>query len=152
MVVGVGGSLVPADPTTFSVQASSATISGPISSEELTCRGPVDIGGAVTIGGGITVKKEVELGGGMDARGTHIANALLEHTSFRGAVQGNVEFDGDVRISTMKSGGGDIIVSAGGELRVATGVEFNHKEGVLVVGKVSGHKVSTASHVPVIFL
>lgn len=143
LVVGVGGVVTPADPMTLSLDASSASISGAVTSNELSCRGSAEIGGDVSIAGGATVKGEVELGGGMDARGTRIANAYLENVGFKGPVDGDVVFDGGIGVGALKNDGGGIVAAgASGELAVVPGVKYDRDTAVLVVGKISGHEVS----------
>lgn len=144
LIVGAGGAVGPADPATLSLSASSASVSGSITADKLTCRGAAEVGGKVSIAGGVAVRGELELGGGMDAQGTRIANAYLENANFRGAVQGDVEFGGDVKIGALKKAGGGFLVTAdaSGQLGLAAGVGYDMGEGIFVAGRVSGHEVS----------
>lgn len=144
LAIGAGGLVTPVDPEVLSLRASAASISGVVVSEQLNCRGSADFGGNVFVAGGLTMRGNVELGAGMDARGATISNAQLESVRFRGGIVGDVEFDGTVAVRTLKNeeGSGLLAVGAGGMLRVARGVEYDDKDGgVLVVKKLSGHQV-----------
>ncbi|CAM9167242.1 unnamed protein product [Ectocarpus sp. 12 AP-2014] len=146
LVVRDGGSVAPADPANLSIKASSASIAHLTSVEQLTCRGHVEINGAVFIGGGISIDGEVGLSAGLDARGTGVKNACLQNATFQGAISGDVEVDGRVKIGTLKKKkkGARAVVVVGdeGELKAAEGVEFNDEEGVFVTEMISGHKVT----------
>lgn len=144
LAIGAGGLVTPVDPEVLSIRASTASISGTMASEQLNCRGSADFEGNVFVAGDVTMRGNVELGPGMDARGATISNAQLESVRFRGGIVGDVEFDGTVAIGTLRNeeGSGLVAVGAGGALRVARGVEYDDKDGgVLVVKKLSGHQV-----------
>lgn len=146
LVLGNGGSVDPADPATLNIQASSASVKSLVVSEDLTCRGDTEIDGKVFIAGALKAGGEVRLSAGLDAQGTKVSNARLESATFEGTVLGDVDFDGAVSFSALKKKGtvpGTILVMGGdGELSVANGLELDETDGVLVVGKISGHEVS----------
>lgn len=149
--MGVGGEIVPTDPASLSLNAASATISGPIISDEISClgsatvEGQLAVTGGVTVGGSLTFDKD-----GVNARGSRIANAQLENVTFQGSVQGVVGFAGGVTIGTLQRngdrGGALRVLATGsdGELMTMPGVEFMEEDEVLVVKSLSGHKVSNA--------
>lgn len=136
---------MPAEPTSLNIRASSGSLKRLVVSEEFACRGDTEIGGKVSIKGAVIVEGEVSLSAGLDAQGTAIANARLENTSIDGVVHGDVDFGGAVRFSVLKkrevAAGTLVLVGDDGELRPATGLELDEKEGVLVVERVSGHEV-----------
>lgn len=142
--------MAPADPANLSIKASSASIAHLTSVEQLTCQGHVEINGEAFIAGGVSIDGEVGLSAGLDARGTGVKNARLQNATFEGAISGDVDVDGRVKIGTLKKKkkGAQAVVVVGdeGELRAAEGMEFNDEEGVFVTEMISGHKVGN-SHV-----
>lgn len=145
LVVGSDGSVDPADPATLNIQASSASVKSLTVSEGLTCRGDTEISGKASIAGAVTAEGEVKLSAGLDAQGTKVSNARLENVRFKGAVLGDVEFDGAVSFGALKKKGtapGALLVAGeDGELSVAKGLELDETDGILIVDKVSGHEV-----------
>ena len=142
LVVGAGGVVAPVNPADLNVRASSATITGAVISDQLTCKGPAEMGGEVFVAGDVTVRGKVILGAGMNAGGATIANVQLEGVKFRGAVAGDVGLDGSLTIDALKTeGGGMVAVGPRGTLMTARGVTYDEDGGVLVVKKLSGHKV-----------
>ncbi|CAM9302579.1 unnamed protein product [Ectocarpus fasciculatus] len=146
LVVSDGGSVAPADPATLSIKASSASIAHLTSVEQLTCQGHVEINGEAFIAGGVSIDGEVGLSAGLDARGTGVINARLKNATFEGAVAGDVDIDGRVKIGalkTKKQGARPVVVVGdGGELTAAEGLGFNDEEGIFVTEQISGHKVT----------
>lgn len=141
--------MTPADPATLSIKASSASIAHLTSVKQLTCQGHVEINGGVFIAEGVSIDGEVGLSAGLDARGTGVKNARLQNATFEGAISGDVDIDGRVKIGALKKKQGAravVVVGDEGELRVAEGVGFNDEEGVFITETISGHKVGN-SHV-----
>lgn len=145
LVMGNDGSVDPADPATLNIQASSAAVKSLIVSEGLTCRGDTEIGGKTSIAGSVMVEGEVRLSAGLDAQGTRVSHARLESARFEGSVLGDVDFDGAVSFGALKkegtAPGAVLVVGDDGELSAANGLKLDEMEGILVVGKISGHEV-----------